>query len=97
MGSTKDSTKQTLDDERSEVLQQLEDWLEIPMLVLGLDGLAQKFDSPLFIILRAGDARVQAALHLDLDAAAISLVQVAPGNADQTARGADQLSPSSRL
>lgn len=28
-------SKPTLDHERSEVLQQLEDWLETPMLVLG--------------------------------------------------------------
>jgi voltage-gated potassium channel len=32
--------KQTLDNQRSEILQQLEDWLETPMLVLGLAWLA---------------------------------------------------------
>jgi len=32
--------KQTLDNERSEVLHQLEDWLETPMLVLGFVWLA---------------------------------------------------------
>lgn len=40
MNTTNDSTKQILDDERSEVLQQLEDWLEMPMLVLAFVWLA---------------------------------------------------------
>lgn len=40
MHVTNNSTKQALDQERSEVLQQLEDWLETPMLVLGLVWLA---------------------------------------------------------
>lgn len=35
MSSSKLSEKQALDKERSEVLQQWEDWLETPMLVLG--------------------------------------------------------------
>ncbi|MFN2513724.1 MAG: potassium channel family protein [Pyrinomonadaceae bacterium] len=35
MHVTNNSPKRTLDNERSEVLQQLEDWLETPMLVLG--------------------------------------------------------------
>jgi voltage-gated potassium channel len=34
------NVKQTLDNERSELLQQLEDWLEMPMLVLGFAWLA---------------------------------------------------------
>lgn len=37
---TKLSEKQALEKERSEVLQQLEDWLETPMLVLGFAWLA---------------------------------------------------------
>ncbi|MCA1601004.1 MAG: potassium channel protein, partial [Acidobacteria bacterium] len=40
MNVTSNPTKQTLDNERSEVLQQLEDWLETPMLVLGFVWLA---------------------------------------------------------
>ena len=40
MGMINNSTKQAFDNERSEVLQQLEDWLEIPMLVLGFVWLA---------------------------------------------------------
>ncbi|MDQ3666297.1 MAG: ion transporter [Acidobacteriota bacterium] len=40
MHTTNNSTKRALDDERSEVLQQLEDWLETPMLVLGFVWLA---------------------------------------------------------
>jgi voltage-gated potassium channel len=36
MNDADEAVKQTLDHERSEVLQQLEDWLEAPMLVLGL-------------------------------------------------------------
>ncbi|NDJ20510.1 potassium channel protein [Nostoc sp. B(2019)] len=40
MSSSKLSEKQALDRERNEVLQQLEDWLEIPMLVLGFVWLA---------------------------------------------------------
>jgi len=40
MHITNNSTKQALADERSEVLQQLEDWLETPMLVLGFVWLA---------------------------------------------------------
>ena len=40
MNVTSNHTKQTLDNERSEVLQQLEDWLETPMLVLGFVWLA---------------------------------------------------------
>lgn len=40
MRITNDSTKQTLDNERSEVLRQLEDWLETPMLALGFVWLA---------------------------------------------------------
>ncbi|MCC5647656.1 ion transporter [Nostoc sp. CHAB 5824] len=40
MSSSKLSEKQTLERERNEVLQQLEDWLEIPMLVLGFVWLA---------------------------------------------------------
>lgn len=35
MNDTNDAVKQTLNNERREVLQQLEDWLEAPMLVLG--------------------------------------------------------------
>lgn len=40
MSSSKFSEKQALEKERNEVLQQLEDWLEIPMLVLGFVWLA---------------------------------------------------------
>ncbi|MBD2561501.1 MULTISPECIES: ion transporter [Nostoc] len=40
MSSSKLSEKQALEKERNEVLQQLEDWLEIPMLVLGSVWLA---------------------------------------------------------
>ncbi|MBD2247309.1 potassium channel family protein [Nostoc sp. FACHB-888] len=40
MSSSKLSKKQALEKERNEVLQQLEDWLEIPMLVLGFVWLA---------------------------------------------------------
>lgn len=40
MQSTDDSTKQQIDNERSEVLQQLEDWLETPMVILGFVWLA---------------------------------------------------------
>ena len=40
MRSTNNSTKQMLDNERSEALQQLEDWLETPMLVLAFVWLA---------------------------------------------------------
>ncbi|MCA1588928.1 MAG: ion transporter [Acidobacteria bacterium] len=40
MHVTNSSPKGTLDNERSEVLQQLEDWLETPMLVLGFVWLA---------------------------------------------------------
>ncbi|MBC1224921.1 ion transporter [Nostoc sp. UCD121] len=40
MSSPKLSEKQALERERSEVLQQLEDWLETPMLVLGFVWLA---------------------------------------------------------
>ncbi len=39
MNDTNDAVKQTLNHERREVLQQLEDWLEAPMLVLGLGWL----------------------------------------------------------
>jgi voltage-gated potassium channel len=40
MHVTDNSPKRTLDRERSEVLQQLEDWLETPMLALGFVWLA---------------------------------------------------------
>ncbi|MBD2593593.1 ion transporter [Nostoc spongiaeforme FACHB-130] len=40
MNSSKMSEKQALERERSEVLQQLEDWLETPMLILGFVWLA---------------------------------------------------------
>ena len=40
MQSTDDSTKQQIDSERYEVLQQLEDWLETPMVILGFVWLA---------------------------------------------------------
>ncbi len=40
MSSSKFLEKQALEKERSEVLQQLEDWLETPMLVLGFGWLA---------------------------------------------------------
>lgn len=40
MSSLKLSEKQALEKERNEVLHQLEDWLEIPMLVLGFVWLA---------------------------------------------------------
>ncbi|WP_066381431.1 ion transporter [Anabaena sp. CA = ATCC 33047] len=40
MSSSKLSEKQALEKERSEVLQQLEDWLETPMVVLGFAWLA---------------------------------------------------------
>ncbi|HXG65982.1 MAG TPA: ion transporter [Blastocatellia bacterium] len=40
MNATSDAPRQTLDEERSEILQQLEDWLETPMLALGFAWLA---------------------------------------------------------
>lgn len=40
MGATRDAIDQELENERNEILQQLEDWLEVPMLVLGFVWLA---------------------------------------------------------
>jgi voltage-gated potassium channel len=37
---TKDPVKKEIESERGEILQQLEDWLEIPMLVLSFIWLA---------------------------------------------------------
>ncbi|MDQ3755400.1 MAG: potassium channel protein, partial [Acidobacteriota bacterium] len=40
MGKIKEDERQKLTDERRELLTQLEDWLETPMLVLGIVWLA---------------------------------------------------------
>ncbi|HSE99162.1 MAG TPA: ion transporter [Blastocatellia bacterium] len=40
MGASSQATEQTIENERNEILQQLEDWLEVPMVALGFVWLA---------------------------------------------------------